>query len=66
MYCSSAYLEEGVVMSEKVVLFLCNKPPDGYCKLLRHSSSLFRSLRLAFIWLHTSITCLRHNFRDPL
>ncbi|KAL3245818.1 hypothetical protein MRX96_058340 [Rhipicephalus microplus] len=32
MYCSSTYLEEGVVTSEKVVLFLCDKPPDGYCK----------------------------------
>ncbi|KAL3191059.1 hypothetical protein MRX96_019294 [Rhipicephalus microplus] len=33
MYCSSTYLEEGVVTSEKVVLFLCDKPPDGYCKV---------------------------------
>ncbi|KAL3181093.1 hypothetical protein MRX96_037147 [Rhipicephalus microplus] len=33
MCCSSTYLEEGVVTSEKVVLFLCDKPPDGYCKV---------------------------------
>ncbi|KAL3256939.1 hypothetical protein MRX96_046558 [Rhipicephalus microplus] len=33
MYCSSTYLEEGVVTSENSVLFLCDKPPDGYCKV---------------------------------
>ncbi|KAL3216504.1 hypothetical protein MRX96_033006 [Rhipicephalus microplus] len=37
MYGSSTYLE-GVVTSEKVVLFLCDKPPDGYCKDSRSSS----------------------------
>ncbi|KAL1446895.1 hypothetical protein MTO96_044455, partial [Rhipicephalus appendiculatus] len=33
LYCTSTYLEEGVVTSDKVVMFLCDRQPDVYCKV---------------------------------
>lgn len=33
LYCTSTHLEEGVVTSEKVVMFLGDKQPDAYCKV---------------------------------
>ncbi|XP_049511527.1 uncharacterized protein LOC125939958 [Dermacentor silvarum] len=33
LYCTSTNLEEGVVTSDKVVVFLCDRQPDVYCKV---------------------------------
>ncbi|XP_077542697.1 uncharacterized protein LOC144155244 [Haemaphysalis longicornis] len=33
LYCTSVLEQDAVVTSEKVVMFVCDKPPDAHCKV---------------------------------